>query len=101
MEIAIHENDACFFVVVTGELDAISVKEFKKKLFQLAHFSDKDIEIDLSNLDYIESSGVGVLVSLFKMQKNKGKKLKIDKVSKKVLNVLNLSSLSDAINLSS
>jgi anti-anti-sigma factor len=46
-------------------------------------------------VDYIDSSGVGVLISLLKLQKKKEKNLNIRKVSPKVLNVLKLSSLSD------
>ena len=61
--------------------------------------TDKDIEIDLSEVDYIDSSGVGVLISLLKLQKKKEKELIIEKVSSKVLNVLKLSSLSDVFNL--
>ena len=49
--------------------------------------------------DYIDSSGVGVLISLLKLQKKKGKDLRMGKVSSKVLNVLKLSSLSDVFNL--
>jgi len=50
-------------------------------------------------VEYIDSSGVGVLISLLKMQKKKGKTIKIKKVSSKVLNVLKLSSLSDVFEL--
>ncbi len=60
---------------------------------------DKDIELDLSSVEYIDSSGVGVLISLLKLQKKKGKSLKIRKVSTKVLNVLKLSSLSEVFEL--
>ena len=99
MDISIQENASSISVVITGDIEMITIKEFKEKLLQLGQTAEKDIEIDLSNVEYIDSSGVGVLISLLKMQKKKNKNLKIEKVSDKVLSVLKLSSLADVFNL--
>ena len=99
MEIDVQEREKSVFLKVHGDIEMMSIKTFKQKLFEIGQNTDKDIEIDLSEVDYIDSSGVGVLISLLKLQKKKGKELNIDKVSSKVLNVLKLSSLSDVFNL--
>jgi anti-sigma B factor antagonist len=99
MNIAVQEGAQAISVTISGDIEMVTIKDFKEKLLQLGQSSDKDIEIDLSNVEYIDSSGVGVLISLLKMQKKKGKNLKIDKVSDKVLSVLKLSSLADVFNL--
>ncbi len=99
MNIDIKETDSQVNVVVNGDIEMMTIKEFKEKLFDLGQNVDKDVELDLSNVDYIDSSGVGVLISLMKLQKKKGKNLKINKVSSQVMNVLQLSSLSDVFNL--
>jgi anti-sigma B factor antagonist len=99
MNIEIKESNAQVNVVVNGDIEMMTIKEFKEKLFDLGQNVDKDVELDLSNVDYIDSSGVGVLISLMKLQKKKGKNLKISKVSSQVMNVLQLSSLSDVFNL--
>jgi anti-sigma B factor antagonist len=99
MNISINEKDECFNVVVSGDIEMMTIKEFKEKLLDLGQKADKDIIADLSDVDYIDSSGVGVLISLLKLQKKKGKTLTIEKVSDKVLNVLRLSSLADVFSL--
>ncbi len=99
MEIDIKESDDRVLVTVEGDIEMMTIKTFKQKLFEIGQNIDKDIEIDLSAVDYIDSSGVGVLISLLKLQKKKGKSLNINKVSSKVLNVLKLSSLSDVFNI--
>ncbi len=99
MEIDVQERDNSVFLKVHGDIEMMSIKIFKQKLFEIGQNTDKDIEIDLSEVDYIDSSGVGVLISLLKLQKKKEKELIIEKVSSKVLNVLKLSSLSDVFNL--
>ncbi|HNR89734.1 MAG TPA: STAS domain-containing protein [Spirochaetota bacterium] len=99
MDIKINDGNTQVDIVVSGDIEMMTIKEFKEKLFEIGQNANKDVEIDLSKVDYIDSSGVGVLISLLKMQKKKGKALKIEKVSSQVLNVLQLSSLSDVFNL--
>ncbi len=95
MNIEIKDQDSQVNVVVNGDIEMMTIKEFKEKLLNIGQTVDKDIELDLANVEYIDSSGIGVLVSLLKLQKKKGKTLKIRKMSSKVMNVLKLSSLSD------
>ena len=99
MDIEVKEYADIVHVIVNGDVEMMTIKNFKEKLFEIGHNTDKNIEIDLSNVDYIDSSGVGVLISLLKLQKKKGKSLNINKVSAKVLNVLKLSSLSDVFEM--
>jgi anti-sigma B factor antagonist len=99
MEIEIQKNSDLVTVSITGDIEMMSIKDFKNQLLDIGQNEEKDIGLDLSRVNYIDSSGVGVLISLLKLQKNKGKNLKILKVSPKVLNVLKLSSLSDIFNL--
>jgi anti-sigma B factor antagonist len=99
MDIQINEENDVVKITVNGDIEMMTIKNFKEKLFEIGHNIDKNIEIDLSSVDYIDSSGVGVLISLLKLQKKKGKELFIKKVSPKVLNVLKLSSLSDVFEM--
>lgn len=99
MEIQIVNNGDLVNVLITGDIEMMSIKDFKTKLLDIGQNENIDIELDLSKVNYIDSSGVGVLISLLKLQKNKGRTLKISKVSPKVLNVLKLSSLSDVFNI--
>lgn len=99
MQIDVNEKENLIEIVVNGDIEMMTIKNFKQTLFEIGQNTDKDIEIDLSNVDYIDSSGVGVLISLLKLQKKKGKTLMINKVSAKVLNVLKLSSLADVFNV--
>lgn len=99
MNIDVTEDESVVTITVNGDIEMMTIKSFKQKLFEVGQDMDKDIEIDLSNVDYIDSSGVGVLISLLKLQKKKGRNLMINRVSSKVMNVLKLSSLSDVFNI--
>jgi anti-sigma B factor antagonist len=96
MEIKIVRDSDPVTMSVSGDIEIMSIKELKESLLDIGQNENKDVELDLSGVNYIDSSGVGMLITLLKLQKNKGKSLVISKISPKVLNVLKLSSLADA-----
>jgi anti-anti-sigma factor len=51
---------------LTGLLDAFSEPTFKKVLSKYVDDGPKNVILDLSRIDFIDSSGLGSLVQLFK-----------------------------------
>ncbi len=101
MEIEITEHPDMFNVNIQGSVEILDInfKDIKNRLFELSKNFDKDIEMDLSEAEYIDSSGIGLLTSILKLQRKKGKSFKINKASLKILNILQLSSLSNIFGL--
>ncbi len=103
MEIAVNENNDPVNINIKGSIEILDpdFDEIKDRLFELCRNIDKDIVMDLSEVEYIDSSGIGLLTSIVKLQGKKGKKIEIEKASLKILNVLQLSSLSRVFGLES
>ncbi|HNW29051.1 MAG TPA: STAS domain-containing protein [Spirochaetota bacterium] len=95
MDINIKEDDDRITVSVKGDIELYTHAKFKNRLFELTQTSDKNIDIDLSKVDYMDSSGLGTLVSLHKIQNKKGRKLTISNVNADIRNLIRLSTLSD------
>lgn len=53
-------------IAIRGELDALSAPELRPVLDALIDERQPDVCVDLSELRLIDSSGVGILVSLYK-----------------------------------
>jgi len=64
-------------LVIDGTLDAVTAPELRPTLDQLVAENRKLITIDLAALRLIDSSGVGVLVSLFKRVRAHGGDVRI------------------------
>ncbi len=77
-----EENE--LIILLKGDLDINTVKEFQEKT--LKEYADKDMDIvfDLKDLDYIDSTGLGAIITVFKEVQNKGKKLKIVNAKKNI-----------------
>lgn len=70
----IQENDHTL-VELKGDLDIYSEEEFKKVIEDLDH--NKDIIFDLKDLEYLDSTGLGMFMTVYNAQKESGKSVKI------------------------
>ena len=59
-------------VAIEGELDAVSVSDLRGDLEKLLARQPARVEVDLSRLRMVDSSGVGALVSLYKRVRAQG-----------------------------
>ena len=59
-------------LAIEGELDAVSVPELRTDIEKLLARRPARVEIDLSMLRMVDSSGVGALVSLYKRVRAQG-----------------------------
>jgi anti-anti-sigma factor len=62
---------------LTGLLDAYSEQAFLKTVISCLHKGPKNLILVLSQIDFIDSSGLGVLVQIVKATKDEGGNLQI------------------------
>jgi anti-anti-sigma factor len=60
---------------VTGELDCVAVAEGKDRMEQVPSKFENNIACDLSQVTFMDSSGIGALVFLFKRLREQNRKL--------------------------
>ena len=60
-----------------GDLDIISSPELKKSVLEAYQKNPADLYFDLQELDYLDSTGLGVLISLYKLIQEAGHSLHI------------------------
>jgi anti-sigma B factor antagonist len=72
MNFEIVTKDGIQHLSIEGQLDAVSVSDLRLELDKLVASRPKSVEVDLSQLRLIDSSGVGALVSLYKRVRAQG-----------------------------
>jgi anti-anti-sigma factor len=92
-----NETDDAIILILQGDLDLPSIKHFKESSFEIAKQSDKNLILDFSEVTYIDSSGIGILLTLNKIKKEMGKSLRIINCTERIAKIFALSSLSDII----
>jgi anti-sigma B factor antagonist len=64
-------------LTIEGTLDAVTAPELRSVVDDLVNESRKEVTLDLASLRLIDSSGVGVIVSLFKRVRANGGQVRI------------------------
>lgn len=90
MKTTVKELDGRLVAVLTGELDTASAAETEAALKPLFESTGKDLVLDCTNLEYIASSGIRILVNLLKAAKAKGNQVVLKNVNEVIRDVLEL-----------
>ena len=75
LKVDFRQEGEKLFVDLQGDLDINSNKEFKEKVNSVQGV--KKITVNCENLSYIDSTGLGAFISIYKHIKEKGEKLVI------------------------
>ena len=86
------ENDQ-WEVTPQGEIDIYTSADFKKTLLELLEQENTDIKVIGTSLDYIDSTGLGVLISVLKQMKEDDKTIIITDIKPSIKKLLELTSL--------
>lgn len=90
MNTTIEELEDKFLVTLEGELDTAAAAEVEQKLQPLYATNGKDVEIDCTQLEYIASSGLRILISILKGAKSGGSKVTLRNVNDDIKDVLKM-----------
>ena len=84
-------------VAVTGELDLATVGSLRRRLHSVIEHSDGDVVIDMSNVSYMDSSGLSVVLEARDMLQREQRTLIVADPSAAVTTILTLCGLTDHI----
>ena len=76
-----------------GDLDIYTSKKFKEEILKSYKTKETDIIIEGSNLDYVDSTGLGALISLLKTLKESEKKIYIYNLKSNIRKIFDITQL--------
>lgn len=88
------DNNENFWVInVEGELDVSTADKLKENLHSLVNDKVIDMKIDLTNLNYIDSTGLGIMIGVLKKLKVADKEIYILNPKNNVKKIFNITGL--------
>ena len=93
MKIEKNLNEKNLVVALEGRLDTTTAPQLEEEL-KAGLEGVTDLVIDLSKLEYVSSAGLRVLMSAFKIMRNKGK-MKVTNANELVKEVFEVTGFSD------
>ena len=86
----IEEIDGKYIATLNGEMDTAAAQEAEEVLKPIYQSDGKDVIIDCTNLEYIASSGLRILLSILKGAKASGSRVVMKGVNEDIKNVFKL-----------
>lgn len=86
-------------VILSGEIDAYTAPQLKEALLPLTKVQDKTVEVNLADVNYMDSTGLGVFISALKTTKEMGSQLKLVDLQERVFRLFTITGLIDIIDI--
>ena len=94
-----NDEDINFWEIgVSGELDVSTADEFKEYLHKLIDEEIRNIRLNLETLDYIDSTGLGVIIGILKRIKVEDKEIYIKSPKDNVKKIFSITKMEIASN---
>ena len=93
MELKIRKNKDVYIVDVSGEMDLYNSYKLKELITKMLERQVKCIVLNLEEVEYIDSSGIGALIYICSTLKKKNLKLYITNIHGSVKKVIELTKL--------
>ena len=88
-----HSIDDGVVITPEGEIDLIRSPQFRAELIELLDQGTGRLIVDLSQVPFMDSSGVATLVEALQVQRRKGRKLVLCGLQAKVRSIFEISRL--------
>jgi len=82
-----------------GEVDIYTSPEFKNKVIEIIETKDVSILINAEELEYIDSTGLGVLMSILKKIKENDLNIKIINLKPNIYKLFDITGLNKVFNI--
>lgn len=82
-----------YYIQPVGEIDIHTSNQFKNILIEAIDEKKSNLVVDGENLEYIDSTGLGVMISALKKSQEIGKEIKVINLKPNIKKLFSLTSL--------
>ncbi|KGX90578.1 positive regulator of sigma-B activity [Pontibacillus halophilus JSM 076056 = DSM 19796] len=97
IDVANKENEN--IVSLSGEIDAYTAPKLKETLLPLTKGENTVVTVDLAEVNYMDSTGLGVFISALKSTKETNSELKLINPNDRVMRLFEITGLTEIINI--
>src|SRR5699024_3265364 len=99
LAVGIEEAQNHYTVKVSGEIDVYTAPELKDKLLPLTEVHGNDIQVDLKDITYMDSTGLGVFISAYKSAKEHESSMELIHAKDRVSRLCKVTGLDEIMNV--
>lgn len=92
-----EETESAIKIYLEGELDLSTASQFRSFTDPFVARTDKQIILNLGDLRYIDSTGIGLIISILKAKDEQGATLMVEEISPKIKRLFDLTGITKFI----
>jgi anti-sigma B factor antagonist len=96
LELETSERDGVAILSLRGEIDVYTAPRMRQAIVDLVDAGSLNIVVDMQNVDFLDSTGLGVLVEGLKRVRTRGGNLSIVITQDKILKIFDITGLNKA-----
>lgn len=89
----VTKHDGFAVISLRGEVDLATAPRFRERLIELVNDGERQVVVDLDQVDFLDSTGLGVLVGGVKRLRSHGGELTIVCSNRRILRVFEVTGL--------
>ncbi|GGH87610.1 anti-sigma B factor antagonist [Pullulanibacillus pueri] len=97
----LHEKkvDGGELLTISGELDAYTAPKLKETILPLVDVERASVTLDLKDTDYMDSTGIGVIIAAYKQSCKRNGTLVVQNLTPRVSRLFDITGLSEIITI--
>lgn len=99
LKIDIIQNEKNSLVTLAGEIDIYTAPELKAALLPLTKTEGQLLEVNLAGVNYMDSTGLGIFVSVLKATKEYNSHLTLVNLDERILRLFTITGLDELIDI--
>lgn len=93
-----HKNGDLSILKLSGEIDAYTAPKLKDHLLDLIK-ENQEVHVDMQQVNYMDSTGLGVFISALKTAKEIDRSFKLINLQENVFRLFNITGLNEVIDI--
>ncbi|SDI21920.1 STAS domain-containing protein [Alteribacillus bidgolensis] len=99
LDIRTEEKDHRNILYVGGEIDAYTASQLREALLPLTEKDGTNVIVDLSGVDYIDSTGLGIFIGALKSSNSNNTTLKLIGLNSRVKRLFSITGLDEVMDI--
>lgn len=99
LSIDVVEDKQKMVVQLNGEIDVYTASQLKDILIPLTEKENNYIEVDFTNVNYMDSTGLGIFINALKSSNKHESKMKLIHLSDRILRLFKITGLDEIIDI--
>ncbi|HLR03498.1 MAG TPA: STAS domain-containing protein [Virgibacillus sp.] len=101
LSIKVDSDNEVTYIYLAGEVDAYTAPKLKEAVLPKTEIENHVVKVDLGEVNYMDSTGLGVFISALKSTKENNSHLKLVHLQDRVARLFRITGLDEVIDINS